>query len=81
MALTLSPLVINSELHLELADPYLEEENILWQLRGSPPAPQPGKSRRGPSHRTPPPQGSPEVWGYGSPTWVEVSTLGVGSTA
>lgn len=48
MALTLSPLVINSELHLEPADPYLEEENILWQLRGSPPTPQPGKSRQGP---------------------------------
>lgn len=27
--------MINSELHFELADPYLEEENILWQPRGS----------------------------------------------
>lgn len=51
MTLTLSPLVINSELHLELADPYLEEEGILWQLRhshdscvGSLPTPQPGEA-------------------------------------
>lgn len=27
--------MINSELHFELADPYLEEENILWQPRCS----------------------------------------------
>lgn len=52
MTLTLSPLVINSELHLEPADPYLEEEDILWQLRhshdscaGSLPTPRPGEAR------------------------------------
>lgn len=44
--------MINSELHLELADPYLEEQNILWQPRrshdssaGSPPTWQPEKAR------------------------------------
>lgn len=86
MTLTLSPLVINSELHLEPADPYLEEEDIRWQLRhshdscaGSLPTPRPG-SGQGPP-QAPPPQASPGGWGFQSLPWVGMNTLGVGGTA
>lgn len=81
MTLTLSPLVINSELHLEPADPYLREEDILWQLRHSHdscgdslPTPQPGEARS-------PGRALPTTPAPGLSRGAGMNTLGVGSTA
>lgn len=73
--------MINSEFHLEPADPYLEEENTLWQLRcshDSSAAWEGMKSGQGPSHSTPSPEGSPGEgggWGREVFTWMRGGPL------